>query len=387
MKIFNSLGSNYNFGYVFRSIFSDPDNAAKKLTCMLSEKYGGKAILTYKGREALILALKLLNLPKDSMVAINGFTCYTVYKAIFEAGLSAICLDLDDEKNDLNFSVKNLEKVFKENKNIKAVVAQNTLGYPCNIEEIEKFCHKNNIFLIEDLAHCVGTQYVNGKEAGTVGDLTALSFSQDKVIDAVSGGALIIRNKKFGNFTIKQFGNINIFQQLKDRLYPLFTYKIRCLYKLFLGKSLHYILKKMDLLSKPAVNKFYSFNNLPDWYANLAFGEYKKLIHQLIHRREIARVYAKNLNKKILSKIIAEKIAASVNLRFPIFTKNREDLIKFLKNKGVFISDIWYKDVAPECPKATAAAKLILNLPTHINISKNNAIKIAENINEWLKIK
>ena len=95
MAIFNSLGSNYNLRYVLKSLFDNSANKNLKLKNFLEKKYEGKTILTYKGREALTLALKILNLPKESMVAINGFTCFAVYKAVEEAGLTPICLDLE----------------------------------------------------------------------------------------------------------------------------------------------------------------------------------------------------------------------------------------------------------------------------------------------------
>ena len=104
MTIFNSLGSNYNLKYVWQSLFSDGHDQNRKLVNFLEGKYNGKTILTYKGREAITLALKILNLPKESCVAINGFTCYAVYKAVNEAGFTPICLDLDEKNSDLNFS-------------------------------------------------------------------------------------------------------------------------------------------------------------------------------------------------------------------------------------------------------------------------------------------
>jgi len=171
MATFNSLGSNYNFRYILRSLFSDSGKQNLKLKTFLQDKYSGKTTLTYKGREAMILGLKNLSLPKESAVAINGFTCYAVYKAVHEAGLTPICLDLSGNDSDLNFSPETLEKSLTENQNIKAVIVQNTLGHPCNIESILEICTKNNLALIEDLAHCVGTKYENGKEAGTLGTL------------------------------------------------------------------------------------------------------------------------------------------------------------------------------------------------------------------------
>jgi len=386
MAVFNSLGSNYNLRYVFRSLFSDASGQNQKLKNFLEEKYSGKIILIYKGREALTLALKILNLPKESRVAINGFTCYTVFKSIKEAGLTPVCLDLDRKNSDLNFSPETLEKVLAENKDIKVAVIQNTLGSPCDIEKITEICREKNIILIEDLAHCVGTKYPQGKEAGTVGDFVTLSFSQDKVVDAVSGGALVIKNKKFQNSNLASQGEtLRSYRQLKDHLYPLLTYAIRSLYNIMLGKILHFVLKKLNLLSKPMQGGLYDFYSLSDWYCNLALSEFIESKQHLNHRREIAKIYAKNLNKKILHSNITSKIHCSSNLRFPIFVENRKSLIKFLKKSKIFVSDIWYYDVAPECPNAVDVSKRILNLPTHINVTKENALKISERINVWLK--
>ncbi len=400
MSIFNSLGSNYNLKYVLKSLFSDGHGQDRKFVNFLEEKYEGKAILTYKGREALTLALKILNLSKESCVAINGFTCFAVYKAIEEANCKPVCLDSEEKNSDLNFTPETLEKILKENKNIKAVVVQNTLGYPCDIEKIAQICAEENIILIEDLAHCIGTKYSDGREAGSVGDFVILSFSQDKVIDAVSGGALIDRHSGKRSASEIDSGRagitineINFKQQLKDRLYPLLTFKIRFLYNFGLGKLLHFILKYLNLLSKPMQKGLYDFYSLPNWYCNLALNEFKNLSKQLNHRKEIAKIYARNLNKKVLQTRIITKINSSSNLRFPIFVENlsagRQDrggLIKFLEKHKTFVSDIWYDDVSPECPNAVGISKKILNLPTHINVSEKDALAIAERINEWLKL-
>ncbi len=385
MRIFNSLGSNYNLKYVLKSLFSNTIGQNQKLKIFLEDKYQGKVILTYKGREALTLTLKILNLPKESCVAINGFTCYAVHKAVEKASLVPICLDLGEKNTDLNFAPETLEKILKENKNVKVVVVQNTLGYSTDIEKLVKICRDKKIILVEDLAHCVLAKYRNGIETGSVGDFVVLSFSQDKVVDAVSGGALVIRNKKylsFRNFQFKEPTN-----QMRDRMYPLFTYKIRSLYDLGLGKILHFTLKKLNLLSKPMQEGLYNFYSLPNWYCNLAVLEFDNLPKQISHRREIAEIYAKNLNKKVLNLNIVGKISISSNLRFPIFVENRKKLIQFLKESNIFISDIWYDDVAPECPNAVEISRIILNLPTHINITERDALKISERINEWLRLK
>lgn len=389
MSIFNSLGSNYDFQFVFKALFATGQDS--QLTSFLEDKYQGKATLLYKGRQALELALKLAKLPEDSCVAINGFTCFAVYEAIKKVRLNAEYLDI--EKGDLNFSAETLEKAIKDNPSIKAVIIQNTLGYPCEIENISKICKEKNLILIEDLAHSIGTKYSNGKEARAVGGFVVLSFSQDKMIDGISGGALISKASPE-----ESFYQITLSKQIRDRFYPLFTYLIRTTYSFGLGKILHFILKKLKLLSGP-MDGGESIHLLPVWYHSLIESQFKNLNENLNHRKAIASIYAKLINPKFLSPKITEQISLSTNLRFPIFVKNRQSLINFLAENQIFISDIWYDapiapkkylaqtDYSGQCPNAELASEEILNLPTHINVSEKDADRISNLINQWLKSK
>lgn len=138
--------------------------------------------------------------------------------------------------------------------------------------------------------------------------------------------------------------------------------------------------------------KYYT---LPNWYALGALASLENLDRQIKHRREIAKIYIKNLNENLLSLGIVKNCDLSTNVRFPIFVKNRIGLIRYLKNHDIFVSDIWYDaPIAPlklidrteykgECPKAEIDAKIILNLPTHINVSVIDAEKISKLINIW----
>lgn len=393
MNIFNSLGSNYDFDFVLRTLLSWGGNGRGKLKTLLEEKYGGKASLTYKGREAIELALKILKLPKDSWVAINGFTCYAVYEAIDNAGYGTEFIDIDES---LNFSTENLKVILRSNSKVRVVVIQNTLGYPCDIKKIEKICRKNKLILIEDLAHSVGAIYEDGREAGTVGDFTVLSFSQDKIIDGISGGVLVVRNEKYQTALPRSFSNPKFIQQLKDRFYPLFTYLIRKTYSVGLGKLLHWVLRSFGLLSKPMDGED-GIKNLPSWYCQLAYSAFIDHVDNINHRRRIASVYAKAIDKKILSDQVVKKVDLSSNLRFPIFVENRSSLVNYLKDYGVYVSDVWYDaPISPkgymertsyngQCPNAEKISEKILNLPTHINVNEMDAGNISELINKWLK--
>ena len=81
----------------------------------------------------------------------------------------------------------------------------------------------------------------------------------------------------------------------------------------------------------------------------------------------------------------------STNLRFPILVKNRRALIEKLKQNGAYVSDIWYDaPVSPrknletsgyragECPNSEKISGLILNLPTHKNVSAKTAHEVSK---------
>ena len=389
MNIFNSLGSNYSFGFALRAIFvRDREEYRIQLIEYLKGKYAGEVFLTYKGRGALRLALRMIASQKGKggkkmAVAICGFTCFAVYEACVKEGMSVEYLDID--KNTLNFSVETLQRGCEGNAAIKVVIVQNTLGYPSDIEKISDFCKKRGIVLVEDLAHSIGAVYENGREAGTVGDFVVLSFSQDKMVDGVSGGAVVVKNHELGIMN-QGFVDVSLGQQMRDRFYPLLTWVIRTTYGVGLGKVAHAVLKRLDLLSRP-MGKVQGdvVYGLPNWYCELIYLQFLNLQEDLEHRRRIALVYAKELHGSLVPK--------AVNLRFPIFVKERDRLIKHLRDKGVFVSDIWYDSpIAPkrflkmtdykhECPISEELSEVIVNLPTHRNVSEEDARQIADYIN------
>src|SRR6185369_1016730 len=396
MTVFNSLGSNYNLNFVFRALFASNNQIYKeKLGVFLAQKYVGQVVLIYKGREALRLALRASNV-KGATVAICGYTCFAVYDAIVKEGYGVEYLDI--EKNTLHFTYDTFKKSVENNPKIKVVIIQNTLGYPCEIESIARFCKENKIILIEDLAHSIGSVYPNKQEAGTVGDFTVLSFSQDKVVDGISGGALISRNTVFTLQGVEQtFSELPKNKQLMDRFYPLFTYKIRMSYAFGIGKLYHAFLKKLGVLSNP-MSDLEAIHTLPAWYCALIYKEFQNLEKNLAHRKAIATIYFEKLQSKTLLSVINLPIATSSNLRFPLMLNNRESLINYLKGKKIFVSDIWYDSpIAPkkyvtqtnytnQCPRADAISTLMLNLPTHKNVSAKKAQKIIAEINQWLTL-
>lgn len=391
MSVFNSLGTNYSAKMVWQAMLPARRSAITKLQDMLRDHYGAAdVVLTNRGREAIVLILRNLQLPEGSYVAITGYTCYVVYEAVVAAGLQPYFIDI--AKNDLNFNMQSLKAALAKEPAIKAVLIQNTLGLPADIVSIEKLCEEQGAFLIEDLAHSAGLTYADGREAGTVGVATALSFSQNKMIDASAGGAALFRTMQVRPGRLK---SVHPGQRFTNYLYPLTTYIIRKTHRYGVGKVLLKLVKFLHILPDPAGGYAGDIHGLPAHQAKLA-GQYIAKLQQTIeHRRSIAEIYQQTLPRDV--QFPASE--GAVYIRFPIRVKDQSGLERYLKKYQINLGTSWYETViAPRrflkratlyqpglCPNGEWMAEHIINLPTHININQETAHVIAGKVNEWLQ--
>jgi len=395
MNIFNSLGSNYSLTFVkfsleaflFHLIGKKDSSSLQKLQTSLEKKYNKKALLTYKGRHAITLALLGSGLKPGDKVALQAFTCWAVEEAIHTAKMRPVYIDI--KKADVNPGLEEIKTAYAQDKSIKALIVQHTFGSPAEIKAISQWASDNSIFVIEDLAHSFGTQPQKGKELGMYGDAVALSFGRDKIIDAISGGALLTTTK-----APSPVAQLKDSQVLKDLLYPLLTYSIRQSYSLGFGKVLHLLLKKTPLLISPIANLSPSVSALPASHAGLALHALDQAEATKVHRQKITAIYRKGIRKDLqIEGLLDENLGY---LRFPIVVEKRDNLNKILKEKGVYLGDTWYKNVVEvgslkikssyiqgSCPNAEALSRRIYNLPTHIQITTSKAQAITKLVNQY----
>ncbi len=389
--LFNSLGSNYSPAFTLKSLLPGLPGARTHLAEALKQRYDANEVrLSYKGREAITLALKALDLPRGSKVAVNGYTCYAVYQGVQGAGLEPYYVDI--EPGSTNYSAAGLNKALSKEPSIKAVIIQNTLGRPCDIEGIEKFCKSHKLPLIEDLAHSIGLIYKDGREAGTVGVMSALSFAQYKVIDAVSGGAVV--SKQALNIKDKQL-SAPLRRRLVDPLFAPITAVIRNTMRIGLGKPIQTIVSRLKLLPKPIEGEATPWRNMTNWHASRSLRGLSKLDSDLVRRQNIARIYREELPVSIQ----LEHITNTVFVRFPILVDDPKALIEHLKARGIFISDTWYDSpVSPvrflyktnykkgSCPNAEELSQRMINLPTHVHVDEPAARYIVKEVKAWLQL-
>ncbi|MBC8555893.1 MAG: DegT/DnrJ/EryC1/StrS family aminotransferase [Candidatus Brocadiales bacterium] len=142
------------------------------------------------GTIALILALEALGVGLDDEVIIPDYTFMATAVAPLKVGAKPIIVDID--KDTFCLDPKKLEQAIT--KKTKAIIPVHFGGNICDMEAILKIASKHNLSVIEDSAHAHGAS-VNGKFAGSFGDIGTFSFQSSKTLSCGEGGAIVTNNK------------------------------------------------------------------------------------------------------------------------------------------------------------------------------------------------
>ncbi len=119
----------------------------------------------------------------------------TLNPVVYEGGIPVF---IDTDESSWNMDPKALEKAFELYPDVKIVVAVELYGFPGKIDEIQKICKKHGAILIEDSAEAMGAT-VNGKQCGSYGDYSAVSYNGNKIITGSSGGCLLTNDIEVAN--------------------------------------------------------------------------------------------------------------------------------------------------------------------------------------------
>ncbi|QWE23611.1 dTDP-4-amino-4,6-dideoxygalactose transaminase [Polynucleobacter sp. AP-Jannik-300A-C4] len=152
----------------------------------------GKVLMTSSCTHAIELAALLLELSPGDEVLIPSFAFPSCANAFVLRGANPIFCDSNLETG--NIDVDKLESLITER--TRAILLIHYGGVACDMDKVVGVARKNNLTLIEDLAHGPFASY-GGKKLGTFGDLATLSFHHTKNFSSGEGGALIINNKKY----------------------------------------------------------------------------------------------------------------------------------------------------------------------------------------------
>ncbi|WP_026489063.1 DegT/DnrJ/EryC1/StrS family aminotransferase [Butyrivibrio sp. XBB1001] len=176
-------------------------NEAEKMIC---EKVGCKdAVALSSGTAALHLAIrlageKLYGQQRAGHGTLEGKKVFcsdmtfdaTVNPIAYEGGEAVF---IDTEYDTWNMCPKALEKAFEIYPEVRLVVIAHLYGTPGKIDEIRHICDQHGALIVEDAAESLGATY-KGKETGTFGDYSIISFNGNKIITGSSGGMFLTNN-------------------------------------------------------------------------------------------------------------------------------------------------------------------------------------------------
>ena len=119
----------------------------------------------------------------------------TVNPVVYEGGIPVF---IDTEEETWNMDPEALEKAFEMYPEVRLVVCAELYGFPGDIAKIKQICEKHNALLIEDAAEAMGAT-LNGKQCGSFGDFSAISYNGNKIITGSSGGCLLTDDLEVAN--------------------------------------------------------------------------------------------------------------------------------------------------------------------------------------------
>ncbi|MGM0582055.1 MAG: DegT/DnrJ/EryC1/StrS family aminotransferase [Bacteroidota bacterium] len=323
------------------------ENFKKEFSKYLKLKH---SIPTANCTDALEIILRSCVLQKGDEVITSAFSWFSDASVIQLLGAKVVFCDI--ELNHFGIKLTDLES--RINAKTKAVILPHLFGllHP-EIEKINAICKENNIVLIEDCAQAHGAT-LNGKRAGTIGDVAAFSFYPTKNLAALGDAGAIATNDGILAEKCKLWANHG--QQTRNK-------------HLQLGRN-----SRMDEIQAAVL------------CANLPF-----LHSDNEKRQKLADIYFNALADTEC--VLPHKTDGHVFHQFVIKTDRRDELQKFLLENSIetdihyptALSDMEVFESDEKFSNATLASNTVLSLPIHPNHSEEEIEFVAENIMNFFR--
>jgi UDP-2-acetamido-2-deoxy-ribo-hexuluronate aminotransferase len=169
-------------------------SAVKQLESALSERYQVKHVISCaNGTDALQLAFMALDLPKGSEVITPAFSYAALAEVLLLLELKPVFVEVDPATFLMDVSL--VEALITEN--TRAIAPVHLYGQMVSMEPLLAVAKKHNLFVVEDAAQAIGSQYCTPGEhgfAGTMGHIGTTSFFPSKNLGCFGDGGAIFTN-------------------------------------------------------------------------------------------------------------------------------------------------------------------------------------------------
>lgn len=145
------------------------------------------AVACASGTDAILLALWTLGIGPGDEVICPAYTFFATAGTIANNGATPVFVDVDPKTYNMDTHL--LEAAITPR--TKAVVAVSLFGQCCDMPTIKAICDKHQLFLIEDAAQSIGSEW-EGKRSGSMSDFGTFSFFPSKNLGGAGDGGMIV---------------------------------------------------------------------------------------------------------------------------------------------------------------------------------------------------
>ena len=318
---------------------------------------------------ALHIALASKNFKKKKKVLVPAMTFTATAAAALYCGLEPVFVDINEY--DLNMNFEDLKK--KYSKDCVAVIPVHVGGHPCEMEKIVPWAKRRKLLVIEDCAHTTGGIY-RGKTLGTWGDISCFSFEEKKMLTTGDGGMVCTNNKSLA----VKFRNLSFHGWNRD---PWSRHKKSLSKKNLKEKHWYYQIKELGF-------KY----NMNDLMAAIGLAQLKKLNSFNFKRNTGIQKYLKGIkNCKNIKPYFVKQHKRIAYWMFAVRLKKRDQLITFLKKKGIATSVYWipvpmhplYKKYKSKIPVTKRVWKELVTLPLFSDIKLKELNYVINSVKEF----
>jgi len=169
-------------------------SAVKQLESALSERYQVKHVISCaNGTDALQLAFMALDLPKGSEVITPAFSYAALAEVLLLLELKPVFVEVDLATFLMDVSL--VEAMITEN--TRAIAPVHLYGQMVSMEPLLALAKKHNLYVVEDAAQAIGSQYCTPGEhgfAGMMGHIGTTSFFPSKNLGCFGDGGAMFTN-------------------------------------------------------------------------------------------------------------------------------------------------------------------------------------------------
>jgi len=145
------------------------------------------AIGVASGSDALILALKALNIGPDDEVITTPFTFVATAHAILHCGAKPVFVDIDPDTFNINPELIRSAITGRS----RAIIPVHLFGHPADMDPVMELARAHNLYVIEDAAQAFGAMY-KGKKVGAIGHAGCFSFFPTKNLGCYGDGGMVV---------------------------------------------------------------------------------------------------------------------------------------------------------------------------------------------------